>query len=189
MKAANTEQRNKHKEWVKQGRPRNRDNAYYKTYKDSRRLFRNIQKEAINKVEFRYYSDLDSSADCDKRLFWQLVKKRRKTKPSYISTIKAVDKISNSSEEIAESFANYFSNTFVPNESEHYDDDFKAYVESQVKSFDNEKADECDDLSCPVELSELIKVVKGLKRRKSPDVDNVTNEHIIYGGKLWSDAS
>ena len=53
MKAAHTEQRNKRKEWVKQGRPRNRDNAFYKTYKDSRRLFRNIQKEAINKVEVK----------------------------------------------------------------------------------------------------------------------------------------
>lgn len=88
MKAAHTEQRNKRKEWVKQGRPRNRDNVYYKTYKDSKRSLRNIQKEAINKVEFKYYSDLKSSADCDIRLFWQLVNKRRKAKPSYISTIK-----------------------------------------------------------------------------------------------------
>ena len=38
------------------------------------------------------------------------------------------------------------------------------------------------DLVCPVQLSELKLYLIDLKRQKSPDVDNFTNEHILHGG-------
>ena len=77
VKEAHRQQRQKRVEWVKQGRPRNNENVYYRSYKDAKR-FRKIQWNAINTIELKYNSELDETAECDTRLFW-----RRKTKQLY----------------------------------------------------------------------------------------------------------
>ncbi|MCG8035095.1 MAG: reverse transcriptase family protein, partial [Candidatus Thiodiazotropha taylori] len=96
--------------------------------------------------------------------------------------IKTDNEILHDPEEISNAFARYFSNIFAPSETNKYDNNFKCYVENKVKSFADEQGVSCDDRSCPVEFCELSKVVKNLKRRKSPGPDKVTNEHIINGG-------
>ena len=116
------------------------------------------------------------------RQFWHLVNQRRKIKSSTVCKLKSGDAILNTPEDISESFATYFSSIFIPTETNNFDSDFKQLIESRVISFDKEQSYGCENLSCPVELSELEILVKDLKRRKSPGPDEVTNEHIVYGG-------
>ena len=59
VKAAHQNQRLKRIEWIKQGRPRNSENIFYKSYKEAKGIFRKVQKEAINNFELKYYSDLN----------------------------------------------------------------------------------------------------------------------------------
>ena len=184
VRAAHTQQRLKRKQWIEHGRPRNQDNPFYRSYKDSKRRFRTLQKAAIANVELKYYQDLNSSAECDMRQFWHLVNQRRKIKSSTVCKLKSGDAILNTPEDISESFATYFSNIFIPTETNNFDSDFKQLIESRVNSFDNEQSYGCENLSCPVELSELENLIKDLKRRKSPGPDEVTNEHIVYGGPV-----
>ena len=93
VSAAHTEQRNKRGEWIEQGRPRQRENAFFASYKESKSRFRKLQKAAIANVELKYYIDLDSSATCDIHYFWHLVNRRRKIKSSNGSKIKSGNEV------------------------------------------------------------------------------------------------
>ena len=90
--------------------------------------------------------------------------------------------VSNSPEDVAETFANYFSRLYILINFNEFDSSLQRYVEETVKLFCNHAENDCYDLSCQVELDELNVCLKDLKRRKPPGADNITNEHIIYGG-------
>ena len=178
MSAAHKEQRNKRSEWIAQGRPRHRDNVFFASYKESKSRFRKLQKAAIANVELKYYIDLDSSAACDMRYFWHLVNKRRKIKSSNVSKIKSNGQVLNSPDKISDAFATSFAELFTPKDTGNFDDGFKTWVERKVGSFINERNCESETLSCPVELSDIVKNIKELKRRKSPGPDGVSNERV-----------
>ena len=91
VRAAHTQERNKRRQWVEHGRPRNREDFFYRSYKESKRHFRKLQKSAIANIELKYYKDLNSSADCDMRHFWHLVNQRRKIKSSSVCKLKRGD--------------------------------------------------------------------------------------------------
>lgn len=182
VKEAHRNQRLKRIEWIKHGRPRHKDNIYYKSYIDAKHKFRKIQKEEINATEFKYYSELDESAECDVRLFWHTVNKRRKAKSSMVCQLVTDEDVANSPDEISKVFADHFSKLYIPNDHSNYDNDFKLYIENKMKSLGSNPDNNCSDLICPVELSELKLCLRDLKRRKSPGADNITNEHILHGG-------
>ena len=182
VKAAHQNQRFKRIEWIKQGRPRNSEKIFYKSYKEAKGIFRKVQKEAINNFELKYYSDLNESAECDVRVFWQLVNKRRKVKSSMVNKLKIGQRVANDPEEISQTFADHFSCIYIPKDHASYDNTFKSNIENKLKSIDNNAENNSSDLVCPVELCELLTCLKDLKKRKSPGADNITNEHIIHGG-------
>ena len=184
VKAAHADQRQKRIEWIHKGRPRDKTDCFYKNYKLSKQKFRKAQKDAIANVETTYFSELETSADCDIRYFWHLVNKRRVTKRTAVNELKVNGSTVKSPEGIAESFADFFSNIFTPSCNPKYDEDFRKEIESKVHNIRNtpRSDDEHDDLTCPVELQELINATRELKRRRSPGCDDVVNEHIIYGG-------
>ncbi|MCG8079181.1 MAG: endonuclease/exonuclease/phosphatase family protein, partial [Candidatus Thiodiazotropha taylori] len=183
VKQAHRDQRHQRIEWLKRGRPRSPDNIYYKNYKNAKRTFRKIQTDEINAVERKYYSELDKSAECDVRLFWHVVNKRRKSKSSAVCRLVTDENATSCPEEISETFANHFAQLYVPYDHTRYDKDFKLHIENKVKSLKTIPSNNrCNDLIRPVGLSELKTSVKALKKRKSPGADNVTNEHILHGG-------
>ena len=153
-------------------------------YKESKSRFRSLQKAATANLGLKYYVDLDSSATCDMRYFWHLVNRRRKIKLSNVSKIKSGSEVINIPDKISEAFAASFADLFTPKETSSFDNYFKSLVEKRVKSFKKEQSLDNDNLSCPVELSELTTNIKELKRRKSPGADEVSNEHIISGGPV-----
>ena len=154
-----------------QGRPRGRDNTYFRSYKEAKSRFRKVQKEAINTIELKYYSELDQTAECDIRLFWRLVNKRRKAKSSMVCKLVNDDTVSNDPKEISNIFADHFSNLYIPKDHAHFDSNFKLEIENKVASFNANEENNCFVLTCPVELSELTVGLKDLKRRKSPGAD------------------
>lgn len=114
VKAAHLEQRKRRIDWIINGRSRNKDDVFYKSYKTAKRKFLKAQTNAIYEIEMKYYSNLESSADCDIRYFWQLVNKRRKTKTSAVSALTANGQTISDPEDISECFADYFSSIFTP---------------------------------------------------------------------------
>ena len=184
VSAAHREQRNKRREWIEQGNPRHQSNAFFAAYKEAKSRFRKLQKAAIANVELKYYIDLDASATCDMRYFWHLVNRRRKIKCSSISKIKSDSEVLNCPDKISDAFAASFADLFTPKDTGNFDSDFKIWVESKVESFKTEQSRDSENLSCPVEVSEIVNNIKELKRRKSPGPDDVSNEHIIHGGPV-----
>ena len=109
VKIAHQDQRQKHIEWIKHGRSRNPENFHYKLYKKAKCNFRKIQKEEINAIELKYYSELDESAECDVRHFWHIVNRRRKTKSSTVCKLVTDEKTASSPEEISDIFKALYS--------------------------------------------------------------------------------
>ena len=121
-----------------------------------------LQKAAIANVELKYYIDLDASATCDMRYFWHLVNRRRKIKCSNISKIKSDSEVLNCPDKISDAFAASFADLFTPKDTGNFDSDFKIWVESKVESFKTEQSRDSENLSCPVEVSEIVNNIKEL---------------------------
>ena len=126
----------------------------YKSYKEAKCRYRKIQNEEINVVELKYYSELDESAECDVRLFWHIVNRRRKTKSSNVCKLVTDEETASSPEVISKAFADHFSKLYIPNDHPNYDHDFKLHIKNKVKTLDSNRDNSCNDLICPVELSE-----------------------------------
>lgn len=70
--------------WLAEGRPRGKNNAPYRAYKEAKRIFRAAQRKASDEYLNKTYRDLDEAADLDIRLFWKLIKNKRKGLNLYV---------------------------------------------------------------------------------------------------------
>ena len=67
--------------WLIAGRPRDKADETYQSYKLAKRTFRAAQRKANDNYLNQTYRDLDEAADLDIRLFWRLVR-RQTRKPN-----------------------------------------------------------------------------------------------------------
>ena len=187
VKAAHTKQRLLRRQWINAGRPRGNDNEYYANYKRAKRLFTNIQKQAIENCLSKYFDELNIAADCDMRLFWSLVNKKKKKKSGLITELLNKDIVEREPNAITECMKTHFANVFIPKTSPNFDNAFKLMVDDTILDFKLNYSEnvnvQSNDLSGPVDLGDLYNMVKSLKRRKAPSHDGIVNEHILYGGE------
>lgn len=66
-----------HRIWLAEGRPRDMLFESYRNYKRAKRHFRVALNNEFNNYMKSVYHDLDNAAECDIRLFWKLVKRRK----------------------------------------------------------------------------------------------------------------
>ena len=170
--------------WLTAGRPRDKANETYQSYKLAKRNFRAAQRKANDNYLNQTYRDLDEAADLDIRLFWRLV--RRQTRKPNSSCQQLIfngrthyDEIS-----IANGFAEFYKCIYAESTCDEYDPEFKSSCEEQLKTLIKQSYNESDNchLESLVTVEEVGKLVKNLKKRKAPGCDRITNEHIIYGG-------
>ena len=62
-------------EWVKAGRPRDRNHTKYVKYKTAKEQFRIAQRNASEEYMNKTIHEIQSAAECDIRLFWKLIKR------------------------------------------------------------------------------------------------------------------
>ena len=68
----------------------------------------------ITNIKLKYYSDRNESAECDVRVFWQLVNNRRKVRSSMVNKLNIGQRVANDPEEISQTFADHFSSIYIP---------------------------------------------------------------------------
>ena len=74
-------------------------------------------------------------------------------------------------------------NLLAPEENTTFDDDFKEYIENEIKDILNTSSTDFDDiLQDPITILELEKVLSTLLNSKAPGDDGITNEYIKYSG-------
>ena len=141
----------------------------------------NTQTHAIEHCLSRYFDELNTAADCDMRLFWSLVNKKKKS--GLITELLNGDTVEREPNAITECRKKYYANVFVPKTSNNFDNAFKSmvddfFLEFKTKSRDKSRA-QSEYLSGPVDLDVLYNMVKSRKKRKAPSYDGIVNEHII----------
>ena len=87
----------------------------------------------------------------------------------------------NSADTIVEGWADYFQQLATPVENKNFDENFKIMVPDDVTILSSLFEQTSQPLS-PVTEDEIKKFVMSFKNGKSPDGQNVSIEHIKYGG-------
>ncbi len=118
--------------WLAQGRPRGHEYPSYINYKNAKRHFINAQKRAIESVEQQFVMQLNESAECDNKLFWSLVKRRKGKKQNTCNQLITESGITRDPSQIAEGFTTYYKQLYSPLNEHHFDNDFKLHVENEI---------------------------------------------------------
>lgn len=169
-------------QWMQRGKPRNND-PDYNAYITSKRDYHYEIKRAQAEYEIEQMNSIRTSQEVDHAYFWKLIK-RNKQKPNSTYPIKLKNGIIiTEPDDIVASWKTYYEQLYIPLNDDAFDDDFKTFVEGQLKKFNLDANVILDDiLGKDITINELQNVIKGLKNNKAPGWDNLTAEHIKHGG-------
>ena len=89
-----------------------------------------------------------------------------------------------SPEDVCAQWGEYFKSLYTPRENDSHNRQFKQYVENQLGSM-SEESHSCIDiiLGTDIDKYEVNRVINELKMKKAPGFDQITSEHIKYGGE------
>ena len=179
VKRAHQQEREMRKLWLQQGRPRGMHHKSYHDYKRAKNNFRAVQRLAYEKYIEDTYNDINNAAECDIRLFWKIIKRQKHKNPKIYPEIVYNGKVNNTPQTIANGFADYFHELYMPAERDSFHNATfheinKAYSEMKISCTDD------DDILLPggpISESEIACIIKDLKLRKACGDDKIQNEH------------
>ncbi len=74
---------------------------------------------------------LNESAECDNKLFWSLVKRRKGKKQLTCNQLITESGITRDPSQISEGFTNYYTQLYSPLNEDHFDNEFKLHIENE----------------------------------------------------------
>lgn len=172
----------KRRKWIDLGN-RKRDGALHREYKDAKCSFRRVFRKAQEEWEKEEYEEIERNAEVDTKLFWHLIKKKRQNHTVKEFTMKFEGKVCVSAEEIAKGWANYFAKLYQPLHHDTFDDQFKKEMEEKLDMLLAQDTGYNEILDKPIDEEELDTEIRLLKLGKTGGHDNLTNEHVVYGGE------
>ena len=174
-------------EWMLKDKPRDDDPDFIR-YKAAKKEFHTAVKRAKDAYELSQMEEINATHEMDQTYFWRLVSKKNK-KQNSIHPIKLKNgTVLTDPGEIREAWKVYYEDLFTPNAHNNYDNEFKGYVEENLKKYELD-ANVCldDILQNDFTFTEIKTVIDSLKIKKAPGWDNITAEQVKYGGdKLWT---
>ena len=176
------EMRRIRREWMQAGRPREKSSEIRALYKNAKQNFRRKLRNASRNWKKKDYEELIKSAETDIGTFYKAVKTKRNKKENdgYI-IYKGIT--SKTSEEKCKTWGIYYNDLLSENSDANFDEKFKETIEEDVKVIQANSYHEKDDVTDrKIEASEIKQLIKELKQRKSPGLDLITNEYLIFGG-------
>lgn len=162
----------KRKIWLQNNKPRGMQHVSYSEYKKAKSAFRKTQEQAIFEYENSIYREIDESSECDIRLFWKLINQQKRRKSNACYKLSYDSKTASEPQAIANLFSEYFKKLYT------FDDNHAFDKRTHKRNF---------SLSSHFTINDIVNQLKTLKKRKSPGIDCVQNEHIIYGGRKLHD--
>ena len=163
--------RERRRQWIYAGRPRDINNPYYRNYKDTKRIFRREL-------------ELDHAAVFVQCRFWTLINRKRKRKGVKINELKVGDTVYREPAEILLAWERYFSDLYTIKTDRKYDCDNFTRINNLVETYKRESVHSHDDiLDSPISDKEISCHIKNLKTKVATGIDMIANEHLIHGGK------
>ena len=129
------------------------------------------------------FEDFKCAAEMDISEFYRKVRRMRKNGPS-VTTLSYNGITANTDENVCNLWADYFGDLYSQQCSDSFDDSFCSEVTSKVQSyFENSDNEPIGVLENVITKDEICDQIKSLKLNKAPGPDDITNEHIKYGGQ------
>ena len=188
LKLLHIQMRRERRCWLNDGKPRGTA-ASYSRYKDSKCKFRRLLRQKFRQFEKEENERIDSLVEVDQKAFWKVVNSRRKTKRSTSgSEIQFDGNPVKDPDEITDGWCTYFTNLYKFTEDSSFKENFRKHVDTEINriiSCDNSSYQQSPSiLSCCLTFEELESAIKSLPLNKAPGQDNITYEHIKYGGEV-----
>jgi hypothetical protein len=182
LKQLHVSMRDNRKLWIADGKPRGKHYRSYYNYKEAKRVFRLQMRKLVREAEFTFFNEVDKAAEVDQNLFWALINRNRKKKGKVVSELKVGDKVHRTTEEMLNSWSEYFTNLYSKTNGE-YDGNHEKEIDSLCNHLLSGSRNEVDEvMSEKLTEFEVKKVVKGLPNGKACGHDNISYEHLKHGG-------
>jgi len=169
-------------QWVDQGRPRDETNIAWQNYKRAKKQFRASQREAESSYRRRCIDELCQSQTVDQKYFWYLVNNTRKSRTNVSATRDEYNgDILYDLDLVKNSWLRYFQSLYTPDDCARYDDNHKANIDQCITRLLSEHNDDC---LVVFSVDDVTNMCMSLKKNKAAGWDEVTAEHLIYGGNM-----
>ena len=156
--------------WITADRPRGWDNKLYAEYKSAKDKFRSAQRKASEAYLDSSIKEIENAAECDLRLFWQLVKRKKSKQANSCIEIIENGTVITSPEIVLGAFETFYKNLYTAQNKEQFDDNFKRKTENTFKHMLNESYKHKQDfLETNISENELVTILSKLKDEKPPD--------------------
>ena len=174
-----------YRQWKANGSPRDPLNQFWICYKASKRKFRREIKRVQREHEQAEIAKLVDAAGNNKNRFWRIIKRKRNCAQSGTISIKASDGSTKYNiNEVVNVWKEHFSKLCALDESRIHDHAHHHMVSEEVRKWYGERdlgfaftepiTGSCRDMSI---------AIKSLNNGKAPGVDNITAEHLKFGGE------
>ena len=172
--------------WIKDGKPRSNTESRQQ-YKSAKRAFRRHLRIKYSDYEREENERIDQLAEMDQKGFWKVVNARKAwARVAQGSEIKFDSQTLKDPDSTVDGWKNYFAQLYSQSENADFDKTFKV----EIDQFISNKITENDHTNCGAPIliqrlmeDELVAVMELLPFRKSPSYDNITYEHVLYGGE------
>ncbi|MEW8547703.1 MAG: endonuclease/exonuclease/phosphatase family protein, partial [Candidatus Thiodiazotropha sp.] len=108
--------------WIIADRPRGWENPLYSEYKCAKDRFRSAQRRASEEYLDSSIQEMENAAECDLRLFWQLVKRKKSKQPNSCIEIIENDKVLTSPDMVLGAFVNFYKDLYSTQSKDHFDE-------------------------------------------------------------------
>ena len=172
--------------WSSKYESEERNNPEFEIYKDSKREFKRQKRIEERDYDRSEMNKLNLSGEIDQKFFWYLASQ---FKAKIISPIMSDEgEILTEPEQIQRDWNDYYEKLYQEGDDEHYDEDFKKFVATEVDRIEKElrSREEVQYLSGgPITFCDIDKIVKSLSNGKAPGYDMMSSEHLKYSGLLY----
>ena len=157
--------RERRRQWIYAGRPRDINNPYYRNHKDTKRIFRRELRTLFNDLEKDFVNELDHAAVFDQCRSWTLINRKRKRRGVKINELKAGDTVYREPAEILLAWERYFSDLYTIKTDRKYDSDNFTRIDNLVETYKRESVHSHDDiLDSPISNKEVSCHIKNLNK-------------------------
>ena len=174
--------------WVSQGRPRDADNPYRRSYKHANKIFSQKLRTLARSYENSEMVKVVKSAEVDRNSFWNHVRSFRKNSGTRSLAIKGEDGVVvHEIQDVLEVWRKHFSKLGTPKVSPSFDDVHFHAVSDFITDYNGRE--DCDDifLQTPFSVEELRVGIKTLNSGKAPGHDGIVAEHLKNAGSFAAD--
>ena len=167
------------KEWGINGRIKSEEDESFNVLKCAKKCFKKEHKKCTRNYDISNMKDFAMSGDLDQRYFWYIVNRYRKV--FSVSPVRSDSgEIITDPIDIANEWGVYFRNLFDEKDNPEWDADFKEYVDENVERISKIESAQLRD--GPICVDEVIKMLKCMKNGRASGWDQISAEHLKYGG-------